>query len=89
VTDKIRDPKVKAGDVVKDYSGIEYKVLIVSNEYNEVEKYDSTGMYLDIKTDEQLEDDGVDPADFLYCAVQRDSRTFVFPIMRDSRILGE
>ncbi len=90
MTNKIKEPKVKAGDKVKDFNGHEYKVLVVSNEYNEVKIYDSNCHYLDIISDEQLEEDGIDPNDLLYCAVENEyGKPFVFPITRNSKILGE
>ncbi len=90
MTDKIREPKVKAGDTVKDYNGYKYTVLIISNDFQEVSRYDSGAMYLDIKTIDQLEDEGINPDDLLYCAVENEfGKPLVFPITRDSRILGE
>lgn len=88
--DKIKEPKIKVGDDVKDFNGHEYKVLVVSNEYQEIKIYDSNCHYLDIVSDEQLEEDGINSEDRLYCAVENEyGKPFVFPITRDSKILGE
>jgi hypothetical protein len=90
MTKKIEEPKIKVGDIRKDYNGHEYTVLVVCNDFQEVARYDSAEMYLDIKTVEQLEDDGINTDDFLYCAVENEfKKTFVFPITRWSKILGE
>ncbi len=90
MTNKIKEPKAKAGDMIKDFNGHEYKILVVCNEYQEVKKYDSNDHYLDIVSDEQLEEDGIDPEDLLYCAVENEfGKPFVFPITRNSKVLGE
>lgn len=36
-------PKMKVGGVVEDCSDSKYKVLAISNKYEDVYKYDSTG----------------------------------------------
>lgn len=95
----MNEPKVKTGDIVKDYNGHEYKVLKVSNVYSEVLEYDSNGTCQQYSTDEQLIELDLDPENILYCAVEKEFsqtalpnkyiRTFVFLISRDSKILGE
>ncbi len=94
---KIKEPKIKVGDTVKDYNGHEYKVLQVSNVYSEVEKYDSHVACKEYSTEEELAECCLDPENVLYCAVDNSPietdekyvRTFVFLISRDSKILGE
>jgi sulfur relay (sulfurtransferase) DsrF/TusC family protein len=94
---KVKEPKIKAGDKVKNYNGHEYKVLKVSNTYDEIEMYDETGICQCYSTEERLEEFGLDPENILYCAVDNSPvetiekyvRTFVFLITRDSGILGE
>jgi hypothetical protein len=84
------EPKARAGNMIRDFNGHEYKILVVCNEYQEISKYDSNAHYLDIVSDEQLEEDGIDPEDRLYCAVENEYGVpFVFPITRQSNILGE
>lgn len=85
-----KEPKIKVGDIVKDFNGYDYKVHEISNEYNEVSKYDSLSFCFDYSTDEQLREFGLDPEGVLYCAVENSfNKTFVFLISRDSTILGE
>jgi hypothetical protein len=93
---EIEEPIIKVGDVRKCYGGLEYKVLEVSNTYNEVSEYDINGTCQDVSTDEQLIECGLNPDDVLYCAVEStDSETrkyiksLVFVSSRDSIILGE
>lgn len=85
---RVKEPKIKVGDIVRCYNRHVYKVLKVSNTYDEVSEYDSMKGCLD-----------VDLENILYCAVEKEfaqtalphkyTRTFVFLISRDSRILGE
>ncbi len=94
---KIKEPLIKIGDTVKDYNGHDYKVLVVSNDFQEVAIYDRNGMCEEFSTDEHLVECCLDPEDVLYCAVdnspiEKDEkfiRTYVFLISRDSKILGE
>ncbi len=86
----IKECLIKAGDTRKDFNGHDYKVLKISNDYNEVSEHDSVDMCFDYSTDEQLVEIGLDPEDVLYCVVVNDfGKTFVFLISRESVILGE
>lgn len=90
MTNKIKEPKIKVGNAVKDFNGHDYKVLKISNDYNEVAEHDSVKMCFDYSTDEQLVEIGLEPNDVLYCVVVNDfGKTFVFLISRDSTVLGE
>ncbi len=93
-----KEPVIKKGDIRKCYGGLDYEVLEVSNSYDEVSEYDTTGACLECSTEELLaEIAGLDPADALFVAVrlavdsERDEHflTFVFLTSRDSEILGE
>lgn len=93
----VKEPKIKAGQIRKCYNGHEYKVIKLSNDFEEVRKYDLIGMCDAYSTEEKLINTGLDPEDVLYCAVVNNdehenelyNRFFVFLVSRDSEILGE
>ena len=81
----VKEPILKKGEIAKCYNGVEYEIIEVSNEYNEVAGYDSNGICAADLEEYKAFDDA------LFIAVRRlsDRNYFVFCCSRDSEILGD
>lgn len=92
----MKEPAIKKGDVRKDCSGKEYKVLEINNAYDEVEHYDWSGACEQFATEQRIVDFGLVVEDVSFCAVRAFEPdpvsgldTYVFLIERNSTVLGE
>lgn len=81
----IDEPKLKKGGIAKCYNGIEHEIIEVSNDYDEVSEYDSTGACAaDLEEYKAFED-----AVFVAVKSLSDGQHYVFLCSRESEVLGD
>lgn len=81
----VKEPLLKKDCIAKCYNGFSHKIIKVSNIYDEVSKYDSTGACAaDLEEFEAFED-----AIFVAAKNISDGQYYVFCCSRNSTILGD
>jgi hypothetical protein len=81
----IKEPKLKKGGRAECYNGVTHDIIEVSNTYDEVAEYDSTGACAaDLEEYKAFED-----AIFVAAKNISDGQSYVFICSRDSDILGD
>ena len=85
-------PRMEIGDKVRCYNNEEYEVIEISNDYEEIAKYDSTGACQEFVDEMNLAEDTFDDENCKwFVAVKHLERgdNYVFGVSHDSEILGE